>query len=128
MSDLRYRQKPGSNGTQAITAETHTRPPKTIDRARPKRSAMNPARALPKSGPVMYESCSMAAMRPRRCDGMVSCATGRDQEALCCELHGTVPRHCTLRFAAVVHFSGPFPKPGNRALCDGDHARIVDQA
>lgn len=43
-----------------------------IDRASPNRSAMNPARMLPSSGPVMYESCSIAARRPRRCDGIVA--------------------------------------------------------
>ncbi len=49
-----------------------TIPPHTIERASPNCSAMKPARALPSNGPVMYESCSMLAMRPRSVQGIVS--------------------------------------------------------
>ena len=52
-SAFRYRQNAGSSGTHASTPTTHTSPPKAIDRAGPKRSAMNPARELPKLGPIM---------------------------------------------------------------------------
>ena len=44
----------------------------TIERASPNCSAMKPARALPSNGPVMYESCSMLAIRPRNDGGIVS--------------------------------------------------------
>ena len=56
---------------QSTTPATQSNPPDAIERAT--ETLGHEARApLPSSGPVMYESCSMLAMRPRSVGGIVS--------------------------------------------------------